>query len=304
MKELYPGNEEGERVNKVTCVKVSALIDNTTHYEGPIFAENGISLFIEIELGDIVTRVLMDTGMSQDLILKNSKEMGVNLGQTDVIIISHSHYDHTGGLLKTLTEIRRRVPVIMHPDVFKPKYAILPSLGIHNLTYAGIPFLREEVEDKGGALVLSKEPVPITENVMTTGEIARVTEFEKVDGFYVVENGTFRKDDLLDDQALVIKMADDSLVVFTGCSHSGIINTVRHALRLTDAKSVRAIIGGFHLIDATNDRIERTVQELEKIAPSVIAPMHCTGFKAAIKIAEALPEAFKEFYCGDYMEIK
>lgn len=289
---------------KATCVKVTALIDSTTYYEGPVLAENGISLFIEIEMGDVITRILMDTGLTGDPLLKNSREINVNLGQVDVIVISHNHYNHTGGLLRILTEIGRQVPVITHPDVFKPKYAILPSLGIHKLTYTGPPFLRREVEDKGGMLVLSKEPVPITGNVMTTGEIARVTEFEGIDGFYVVKNGEFRKDDLLDDQALAVKMADESLVVFTGCGHSGIINTVCHALRLTGAKSVRAIIGGFHLIDATNDRIERTVQELQKIGPSVIAPMHCTGFKAAMKIAEALPEAFKQFYCGDCIEIK
>lgn len=255
-------------------------------------------------MGDVITRILMDTGLTGDPLLKNSREINADLGEVDMIVITHNHYNHSGGLVKILTEMDKQVPVIAHPEVFYPKYAILPSLGLHKLTYTGPPFTSREVEGKGGLLILSKKPVPIAENVMTTGEIARVSEFEEVKGFYAVKNGEFREDELPDDQALIVKMADDSLAVFTGCGHSGIINTVHHALKLTGAKGVRAIIGGFHLIDATTDRIERTVQELKKIGPSVIAPMHCTGFKAAMKIAEALPEAFKEFYCGDCIEIK
>jgi len=139
---------------------------------------------------------------------------------------------------------------------------------------------------------------------MATGEIERIAEFEKTNGFYMVKDGEFVEDKLVDDQALIVKVDDESVVVFTGCAHNGVVNTVHHALKLTNSKKVRAIIGGFHLMDANEERIEKTVQILKEMNPSIIAPMHCTGFKAKMRIAKALPEAFREFYCGNTMEIK
>jgi 7,8-dihydropterin-6-yl-methyl-4-(beta-D-ribofuranosyl)aminobenzene 5'-phosphate synthase len=293
----------GKEMERVTSIKVTALIDNVTHYEGPILAENGISLFIEVKSESSTTRILFDTGLTGNSLIKNSKELKLDLSITDVIVVSHNHYDHTGGLLHVLEEVDKQLPIIMHPDVLKPKYAILPSLGIKKLTYTGPPFAWEKVKEKGGVFALSKGPLIIAENVMATGEIPRSTEFEGVDGFYVIENGKFKEDILLDDQALALKVNNDSLVLIVGCGHSGIINTLQQAIKLTNAERVRAVIGGFHLIDATSDRIERTVQELKKLNPEIVVPMHCTGFKAKKKIAEALPTVFKELYCGDYIEI-
>jgi len=286
----------------VSSVKVTVLVDNTTHYEGPILAENGISLFIEAKNKGLTTRVLLDTGLTGDVLIKNCEELKINLDQVDAIVISHNHYDHTGGLLKVLAEIEKPVPVIIHPDVFKPKYAILPSLGINKLTYTGPPYVRSEVEDEGGLLVPSRDPVPIGENIMTTGEIARKTSFEKPEGFYTVEEGKFKRDNLLDDQALLVD-TERGVIVFTGCGHSGIINTIKHAMKIMNAEKVYAVIGGFHLIDASEEKIDETVSELKEVSPEIIAPMHCTGFKAKKKISDILPSAFKELYCGDRLEI-
>ena len=288
----------------ISRVKVTALIDNTTHYEGPILAENGISLLVEVEGRNLKSRILFDTGLTGRSLINNSDVLGVNLSKLDAIVISHNHYDHTGGLLEVLKRIDKPLPVIMHPDIFKPKYAILPSLGIKKLTYTGPSFKREDLERNGGLIVPSRSPVSIVEGVTTTGEIERVTEFERVEGFYVVENGMFREDHLPDDQALVIEMCDGGIVVLAGCSHSGVVNTVLHSLKVTGMNCVNALIGGFHLIDASDLKIEKTISELKKIKLKMIAPMHCTGFRAKKKISEAFPERFKEIYCGGFIEVR
>lgn len=290
-------------MRKITHVKVTALVDNIVYSDDPILSESAISLFIEVKYENKLFRILFDTGLRGDPLITNSKLLNVNLSQVDFVVISHNHYDHTGGLLKVLKEIGKKVPVIMHPEVFEPKYMIMPKLGVYKLTYTGPPFLIKEVVDAGGIPILSKNTVSPIPNVIVTGEIERVTEFEKVEGFYMVKNGKFVKDKLMDDQALIVKMDDKSIVIFTGCAHSGIINTVYYALKLTNSQRVCAIIGGFHLIGASEERIKKTVQMLKKVKPKIIAPMHCTGFRAKMSIAKALPQAFREFCCGNVMEI-
>ncbi|HIE23585.1 MAG TPA: MBL fold metallo-hydrolase [Candidatus Korarchaeota archaeon] len=282
-------------------IRVTAIVDNETHYEGPLLAENGISLLIEVKSKDSKATVLMDTGMTGLPLINNARELGLDLKKVDFVIISHNHYDHTGGLLRFLKETNRKIPVIMHPDVFSQKYAILPSLGIKKLTYTGPPFTKEDVLNSGGLLLFSKESVPIFQGVMTSGEIERSTGFEKPTGFWKVKNGKFIQDKLLDDMALIIKVKD-GIVILTGCGHSGIVNTALHAMKIGGGR-IKAILGGFHLIDANLDRIERTTRELKKLNPEIIAPMHCTGLKAKAEIAKLMPSAFKEFYCGDTIEI-
>jgi len=290
------------RINDVKRIKITALVDNETHYEGPLLAENGISLLVEVESEDAKTAILMDTGITGIPLVNNARELGINLKEINAVVISHNHYDHTGGLLRFLREIDKRIPVIMHPEVFSQKYAILPSLGIKKLTYTGPPFTKEKVLSMGGLLLFSKEPVPIFEGVTTSGEIQRTTDFEKLKGFYKVMEGKFVQDELLDDIALIAKVRD-GIVILTGCGHSGVVNTSLHAMKLTGTKRIRAIVGGFHLIDADLGRIERTTKELKELNPELIAPMHCTGFKAKMAIAKMLPSVFREFYCGDVLEI-
>jgi 7,8-dihydropterin-6-yl-methyl-4-(beta-D-ribofuranosyl)aminobenzene 5'-phosphate synthase len=287
----------------MTNIKIVALVDNVVYSDYPILSESAISLFIEVECEDKFTRILFDAGFTGEPLIRNANLLGVNLHQVDFVIISHNHYDHIGGLLEVLKKIGRKISVVMHPEVFEPKYMIIPNSGIHNLTYTGPSFTIKDIVDAGGIPILSRNPVLLAPNVMTTGEVERVTEFEKIEGFYMVRNSEFVKDELMDDQALTVKIDDENIVVFTGCAHSGVINSVHYALKLAKAKKVRAIIGGFHLMDASEERIRKTVQMLRNINPEIVAPMHCTGFKASMNIAKDLPQAFKEFHCGNTMKL-
>ncbi len=283
----------------VSRVRITALVDNETHYEGPILAENGISLLVE--LPELNFSLLVDTGITGDTLLNNARVLGVDLSKVNMIFLTHNHYDHTGGLLKLLKALETRPLVVAHPEVFTLKYAILPSLGLNNLTFTGPPFNLKELEARTKVL-LTRDPVLLAKDVLTTGEIPRETNFEMVEGFYKVSGGSFVKDDLPDDQALIVRM-DDGLVVLLGCGHSGVVNTVRRAISLMEEDRVKAVVGGFHLIDADEERIEATVKALKEMNVETIIPMHCTGFRAKVRIHEEMRDSYHELYASETIEI-
>jgi 7,8-dihydropterin-6-yl-methyl-4-(beta-D-ribofuranosyl)aminobenzene 5'-phosphate synthase len=136
------------------------------------------------------------------------------------------------------------------------------------------------------------EPVWIADNIVTTGEIPMIEEFEALDrNLYVKGNGSWRNDDLLDDRALIIK-TDEGLVIILGCAHRGVINTVRHAQEITGMKSIHTVIGGTHLLNASEERVLRTGIALQELGVQRVGVSHCTGLPSAMLISQQLGEAF------------
>jgi 7,8-dihydropterin-6-yl-methyl-4-(beta-D-ribofuranosyl)aminobenzene 5'-phosphate synthase len=149
---------------------------------------------------------------------------------------------------------------------------------------------------------MATNPVLINEGITTSGEVARETDFEETEEFWAVKNGKFVKDTVLDDQALIMNL-DDGLVVVTGCAHSGIVNTIKHAQRITSKHMIRAIIGGFHLSKASSEVIRKTVEEMMVLDPQLVFPCHCTGIKAISKLIEAFGDRCKPLHTGSFIEI-
>jgi 7,8-dihydropterin-6-yl-methyl-4-(beta-D-ribofuranosyl)aminobenzene 5'-phosphate synthase len=155
-----------------------------------------------------------------------------------------------------------------------------------------MPCSKEELENRGAVFKLSKEPVYITPNIITTGEIPMLTEYEGVESnLHVKEGKSFIQDKIADDLSLVIN-AESGLVVITGCGHRGIVNILNHARKLTGNDSVYAVIGGIHLYRASQERIQSTIVELRAMGVKKLGLCHCTGFHASARIAEALPQEF------------
>ncbi|HUU40568.1 MAG TPA: MBL fold metallo-hydrolase, partial [Desulfatiglandales bacterium] len=212
----------------------------------------------------------------------------INLGIIDKIVLSHAHYDHTGGLREVLRRTGK-LDIIAHPSIWVPKYNKDPSEEIPE--YTGIPFAREELEGLA-SFGLSKEPAHISRTLMTTGEIPTVTDFENIDPkFYVKERDELRADTFPDDLALIAKTSR-GLVVVLGCAHRGIINTIRHARKVAGEDRVYAVIGGTHLYSKTDEQIGKTIEALKEIGVQKIGISHCTGFNAAIHIAKAYEDQF------------
>jgi len=265
-------------------IHITTLSENTAAIPG-LLAEWGLSILAEVD----GQKILLDAGLGNSTV-HNALFLGMDLSTIDKIVLSHSHVDHTGGLRELLGTMRKQVEIIAHPDVWAPKYIKRP--GEEDYRYIGIPFAREELEGLGASFVLDKEPVWITDHIVTTGEIPMLTDYEQIDPIlYAREENDFRPDPLRDDRALVIK-TDLGLVVITGCAHRGIINTLRHAQELTGVEAIDTVVGGTHLIRAGAEQLELTIANLQEMGIQRLGVSHCTGAQASIRLAEEFGEIF------------
>ena len=263
-------------------LRIVTLNENTAGLPG-VIAEWGLSILVEAD----GKKVLLDTGASSS-VPHNVRMLGVDLSTIDKIVLSHGHFDHTGGLKGVLLQAGKQIDIIAHPDIFGNKQMRIGQIE----RYIGIPFERNELESVGARFTLSKEPVWITENIVTTGEIPMVTEYETIEPHFIIKEGEEAiPDTFTDDRALIIK-TPQGLVVILGCAHRGAINTLRHAQQVTGVETVFTVIGGTHLIQASEERILLTAAALQEMGVQRVGVSHCTGLNASVLLARQLGDAF------------
>lgn len=264
-------------------LQITTLSENTAGLAG-LMAEWGLSFLVESE----EMNVLFDTGQSLSA-SHNADVMGIDLKTVDKIVLSHGHFDHTGGLKEVLLRAGKEMDIIAHPDIWAAKYNRREG---EEARYIGIPFQRQTLESLGACFHLSREPMKISDNIMTTGEIPLVTEYETIEPNLVVKEGAgFKPDKLLDDQAL-ITTTEAGLVVILGCAHRGVINTLYHARKLTGVDKIYGVYGGCHLISATEERIWLTIAALKELGVQQMGFNHCTGLVASSIMAQEFGERF------------
>jgi len=247
-------------------------------------AELGLSIVVETD--DV--NILFDTGASISASY-NADVLGIDLSKIDKVVLSHGHYDHTGGLRQILGKMGKEMEIIAHPDIWAAKYS--RSQGQKD-RYTGIPFQRQELERLGANFNLTTKPVRITDSIMTTGEVPMVTDFEEIEPvFFMKQDSGWQPDKLLDDQALIIN-AKPGLIVILGCAHRGPINTLYYAQQLTGVKSIHTVLGGSHLIHASEERIWLTIAALKELGVQRLGLCHCTGLPAIMLIAHEFEDKF------------
>lgn len=269
-------------------LQITVLVDNEA---GEGFAsEHGLSLWIEIA----GKHILFDTGQGGAL-LGNARKLGVPLNEADVVVLSHGHYDHTDGLPDVLA-LAPEARVIVSQGALVARYSIHPlrpakAVGMSAAAHAA---LQQRPAEK---VTWSSGPVLIAPNVTVTGTIARATTYEDVGGPFFLDEGGQTPDPITDDQALWIDTAE-GLIVCAGCCHAGLINTL-HAVRNAGGKSrIRAVIGGFHLLHASDERLERTLDALQAMSPQMLVPCHCTGRQALRRLQEVFGDQVSDCRCG------
>jgi len=269
-------------------------------------SEHGLAMLIRTIKGQETHTILYDSGLTEEGTLTNIEIMKLNIRQIEAIVISHGHYDHSGSLLKILEKLEREeLPLLVHEDMFKSRGMVENG----RLTKFP-PFPSEEqLEMRGAKLIKTKEPYLLAgDTVMVMGEVPRITDFEK--GFppgRMLVNGEWTPDPWMwDDRGLLIKVKRKGLVVISGCAHSGIVNNVRYAQKLTGGKEpIYAVLGGFHLAgDYLEPIIAATVDALKKMNLKMLVPSHCTGWRGIQAFAREMPEAFVHPSVGNLYRFK
>ncbi len=262
-------------------------------------AEHGFSALVTVRSGDARSTLLFDTGASPDALAVNAERLGTDVGALQGVVLSHGHFDHAGGF-DGLARLRGRsgLPLTVHPAVWTRRRLALP--GGRELEMPTLS--RAALEREGFTVIERRQPSLLAGGILITGEVDRVTEFERgmPPAHQAWDGHGWRHDPaVIDDQALVISVRGRGLVVITGCGHAGVVNIIRHAMRLTGVGRLLAVIGGFHLSGpAFEPIIAPTVAALTELAPELIVPGHCTGWRAQHALAAALPRAWVQTSVG------
>ena len=257
-----------------------------------LVAEHGLSLLITVYRNGTSHTVLLDTGYNSASMLHNMEYLNVNPAGIEAVVLSHGHMDHSGGLNQLLEKLSNGVSVVAHPDVFRQRFLVRPQVG--KLSFPILADM-ENLRSPNATFTDASGPVYLAENmILVSGEVPRITDFEKgMPGAVMEERGEMVSDPIRDDQAVVVELAGQGLVIISGCAHSGIINSILYAKQLAGESRVAGIIGGFHLSGPDMEPVvESTIRELKQLSPSLIMPMHCTGWNAIQRLQNEFPGAF------------
>jgi 7,8-dihydropterin-6-yl-methyl-4-(beta-D-ribofuranosyl)aminobenzene 5'-phosphate synthase len=256
-----------------------------------VHGEHGFSCHLETVTNGGSRILMFDYGLDSALVTHNMALLGIDPGAVDAFVLSHGHFDHFGGLLDLLGRARPGAPLYVGEEAFARRYSRRP--GVEDLVDLG-RLEKERIEGQGVATIVeTKEPVEGLPGCFLTGKIPRNTAYETGSPhLFVDREGLLERDHFPGEQGIVWNVKGKGLVVLSGCSHSGIVNTVSHAMRITGTNKVHAVIGGFHLVNAEPETIRRTVTEIKAIGPDYVIPTHCTGFEALRLFASEMAEEF------------
>ncbi len=273
-------------------VRITVLVENTAEDAG-LLAEHGLAFWID----GGSHRILFDTGQG-GVLPANAYRLGIDLRRLDAVALSHGHYDHTGGLADAVRG-NRPGAVYAHPDALKPKFARNKDGTSRPI---GMPEAAQQaLERHRDRLVLLEKPTSLGAGFMLTGPVPRATDFEDTGGPFFLDAQCRTPDPLLDDQAVFFPAAQGT-VVLLGCAHAGVVNTLRYVRRLTDDRPIHAVLGGMHLLNASPDRLSRTIEALRELDIACLGPAHCTGRAATAALWHALPDRCISLHVGTRVE--
>jgi len=259
-----------------------------------IHAEHGLSYYVETVVEGKTSACMFDYGLDPVGVLNNIVLLGLDPGKAKAFSLSHGHWDHFMAAVSILKQNQSRIaggaPFYVGEEAFAHRYSIRP--GRTEPDDLG-QLKKEDVETLGLKVVEVKNPMQIIPGAYLTGNIERVTTYEKVPPTLLIKRGEKPEpDDFRGEQALFFNVKGKGLVLLSSCAHAGIVNTVKHAQKIAGIDKIHAVMGGFHLINTKPEVIQNTVADIKAMKPDYIVPTHCTGFEAKVVFSREMPNEF------------
>lgn len=291
---------------RIDELNIRILVDGKVN-AWELMGDAGFAALVDVYYDDLSsTRLLFDTGEGTPALAHNIEQMEIDLSTVDQIILSHGHWDHIGGLMDMITKIGRKIPILLHPYALEPKIVTDKKGNEHNLGIRN-NYSADELNEAADVIYQTK-PYEISDGIWTTGEIPRKNDFEKLTGMltktHTIRDGRTTPDLLQDDLSLIFQLKDDSVIILAGCCHAGIVNTMNHVSHITGSSNIIAVVGGLHLHDASNERLEKTVEHLKCYNFTQLSPCHCTGLRGQAALMYAFKDVFKEVSVGSLLKFK
>jgi 7,8-dihydropterin-6-yl-methyl-4-(beta-D-ribofuranosyl)aminobenzene 5'-phosphate synthase len=303
---------EAQGVTKVTEVdKVTVWVLTDNYYDAlrpdnkitrryrvvpgkSVHAEHGLAYYVQTVVNGKASTCMFDYGLDPVGVMNNMALLGLDVGKANAFALSHGHFDHWMGAVSILKQNQSRIangtPFWVGEEAFARRYSLRP--GTNDAADLG-QLVKEDLEALGLKVVEARNPTEIIPGAYFTGNIERVTPYEKVPPSLLIKRGEKPEpDDFRGEQALFFNVKGKGLVVLSGCAHAGIVNTVRQAQKFAGTDKIHAVMGGFHLINAKPEIIQNTVNDIKAMKPDYIVPTHCTGFEAIVAFSREMPAQF------------
>lgn len=265
-------------------MKITTLIENNLGNKEDLDTEHGLSVYIEVDGKNI----LFDTGQSGNFI-DNAEKLDIDLKNLDYVIISHGHYDHSGGLERLIKDINPDIELYLGHGFFNKKYSLI---GDDDYDYIGNPFDESFLKDNNiPTKYINEDIFNITENLLVFTNFNRDEEYENTNQtMYLKEDGEYKKDMFLEEVSLGLK-TNKGLFVIVGCAHPGIVNILDTIIQRTNM-DIHGLIGGIHLIKEDEEKINKIIQYLKEKDIKLVGACHCTGKQGETMLSQQLEENF------------